>query len=53
MNPLPLKLHKFEEIENNFEIFIEEECLKSKFFENNELEFNLENVGKFKIKFKI
>jgi len=49
MNPMPLDFHRFKSEEDGFDIYIEDACMKSKFFENGEQEFNLEGFGKFKI----
>lgn len=52
MNPMPLDFHHFKSAEDNFDIYVEDACMKSKFFENDEQEFNLEGFGKFKFGFK-
>jgi len=52
MNPAPLNLHHFKSAEDNFDIYIEDECMKSKFFEHDEQEFNLEGYAKFIFRFK-
>lgn len=51
MNELPLDLRHFKSDEDGFDIFVEDACMKSKFYENEELQFNLEGYGKFRLGF--
>jgi len=51
MNPFPLKLSHFKSLEDNFDIYVEDACMKSNFFENGELTFNLEGYGRFRLDF--
>ncbi|HOT78177.1 MAG TPA: hypothetical protein PK467_20480, partial [Candidatus Wallbacteria bacterium] len=52
MNPMPLDFHHFKSAEDGFDIYIEDACMKSKFFEKDEQEFNLEGFGKFRFSLK-
>jgi len=52
MNPLPLELHHFRsDGDDNLDIYIEDACMKSNFYEDDELTFNLEGYGKFRLGF--
>lgn len=52
MEAWPPKLHEFVCGPENFEIFIDERCLYSRFVENSVLTFNLEGYGKYGIALK-
>ena len=51
MDTWPLKMVHYISHEDNFDIYIEDKCIYSQFYEKGELTFNLEGFGKYKISF--
>ncbi len=51
MDTWPLKMVHYISSEDNFDIYIEDKCIYSRFYEKGELTFNLEGYGKFKMSF--